>query len=124
MVGSAGPGAGMCHPQSPCAGTAALPGPCWGPGGAAHLLTLVVTDGKLIQDKVPPLPALPLEKRRQLLGAQPCHSLRRSCTQSIPGAHSGCRGGLPALTTLPCLTQKPLLSGGGPAGGLAAEGGM
>lgn len=32
--------------------------------GATHLLTLVVTDGKFIEDEVPALPALPLENRQ------------------------------------------------------------
>lgn len=74
----------MCLPRVPAQplhSPAALPEPQWGSWGAAHLLTLVVTDGKLIQDKVPPLPALPLETRREFWrGAQPCPS-----PQSIPG---------------------------------------
>lgn len=60
-----------------------------GAAGTAHLLTLVVTDGKFIQNKVPALPALPLEKRRgnsSVLGSSAVPTLSWSCIQSIPGA--------------------------------------
>lgn len=102
---------GRASPAAPSTGTAAL-ALCSGAAGPTHLLTLVVTDGKLIQDKVPALPALPLEKRGgncSALGSGALPVLERP--QNIPSQGWGtgsptARGtGDPALTTFPCFTQ-------------------
>lgn len=80
---------------------------------AAHLLTLVVTDGKFIEDEVPALPALPLENRRGnpwVLGPalSPCQGHAggiRSTPEPGKAAAQHSPRGPPALTTLPCFTQ-------------------
>lgn len=68
------------------------------PAGAAHLLTLVVTDGEFIQNEVSALPALSLEKRggnRSALGSGAPPTLLRPGIPSIPRA-SRPPGGQPA----------------------------
>jgi len=105
---------------------------------AAHLLTLVVTDGKFIQNEVPPLPALPLEERagnRSVLGSGALPTLSWSSTQSTPGASRTHRAvaspscptarstGVPGTHHVPLLHAVAALEDGGPGGQLGGRGG-